>query len=72
MSPTIERRTIELAGLSVPLVEVTGSADGPLLTIVVGRARVRVRIDGRRPAVDARPEPRVNFGVEFALFLCSM
>jgi predicted deacylase len=36
MSPTIERSTIELAGLSVPLVEVTGSADGPLLTVVSG------------------------------------
>lgn len=36
MSPTIERSTIELAGLSVPLVEVTGSADGPLLTVVAG------------------------------------
>lgn len=36
MSPTIERSRIELAGLSVPLVEVTGSADGPLLTVVSG------------------------------------
>jgi uncharacterized protein len=36
MSPTVERSTIELAGLSVPLVEVTGRADGPLLTIVSG------------------------------------
>ncbi len=36
MPPTIERRTIELAGLTVPLVEVTGSADGPLLTVVSG------------------------------------
>jgi predicted deacylase len=36
MSPTIERSTIELAGLPVPLIEVTGSADGPLLTVVSG------------------------------------
>jgi uncharacterized protein len=36
MSPTIGRTTIELAGLAVPLVEITGSADGPLLTVVSG------------------------------------
>jgi predicted deacylase len=36
MPPTVVRRTIELAGLAVPLVEVTGSADGPLLTVVSG------------------------------------
>jgi predicted deacylase len=36
MPPTVERRTIELAGLAVPLVEVTGSADGPLLTVISG------------------------------------
>jgi uncharacterized protein len=36
MPPTVERRTIELAGLTLPLVEVTGSADGPLLTVVSG------------------------------------
>jgi predicted deacylase len=34
--PTVERRTIERAGLAVPLVEVTGSADGPTLTVVAG------------------------------------
>jgi predicted deacylase len=34
--PTVERRTIELAGLAVPLVEVTGSADGPTLTVISG------------------------------------
>jgi len=34
--PTVVRRTIELAGLSVPLVEITGSADGPLLTVIAG------------------------------------
>ncbi len=36
MPPTVVRRTIELAGLAVPFVEVTGSADGPLLTVVSG------------------------------------
>jgi predicted deacylase len=34
--PTVERRTIELAGLAVPFVEVTGSADGPTLTVIAG------------------------------------
>ena len=36
MPSTVLRRTIELAGLAVPLIEVTGSADGPLLTVVSG------------------------------------
>jgi uncharacterized protein len=36
MAPTVVRRTIELAGLAVPLVELTGSADGPLLTVIAG------------------------------------
>jgi len=36
MPPTVVRRTIELAGLEVPIVEVTGSADGPLLTVIAG------------------------------------
>jgi uncharacterized protein len=36
MPPTVERRTIELAGLTVPLIEATGSANGPLLTVVSG------------------------------------
>jgi predicted deacylase len=36
MPPTIVRRTIELAGIDVPIVELTGSADGPLLTVVSG------------------------------------
>jgi uncharacterized protein len=36
--PTVERRTIELAGLAVPLVEVTGSADGPTLTVISSTA----------------------------------
>jgi uncharacterized protein len=36
MSPTVNRRTIELGGLAVPLIEFTGTADGPLLTIISG------------------------------------
>lgn len=34
--PAVERRTIELAGLAVPFVEVTGAADGPTLTVIAG------------------------------------
>lgn len=34
--PGVVRRTIELAGLAVPFVEVTGSADGPTLTVIAG------------------------------------
>jgi predicted deacylase len=36
MPPTVTRRSLELAGLTVPLVEVTGSDDGPLLTVIAG------------------------------------
>src|SRR5579875_3345802 len=36
MPTTTIRRTIELAGLPVPLIELTGSADGPLLTVLAG------------------------------------
>jgi predicted deacylase len=36
MPPTVVRRTIELAGIAVPVVELTGAADGPLLTVVSG------------------------------------
>jgi uncharacterized protein len=36
MPPTVTRRSLELAGLSVPVVEVTGSHDGPLLTVIAG------------------------------------
>jgi len=36
MATTVTRRTIELAGLDVPLVEATGSEDGPLLTVISG------------------------------------
>lgn len=36
MPPTVVRRTVELAGLDVPLVELTGSGEGPLLTVIAG------------------------------------
>ncbi len=36
MPPTVVRREIGLAGLAVPLVEVTGAADGPTLTVISG------------------------------------
>jgi hypothetical protein len=36
MPPTVTRRSLELAGLTVPLVEVTGSHAGPLLTVIAG------------------------------------
>jgi predicted deacylase len=34
--PAVERRTLELAGLAVPFVEVAGAADGPTLTVIAG------------------------------------
>jgi uncharacterized protein len=34
--PTVERRTLELAGLAVPFVQVDGAADGPTLTVIAG------------------------------------
>ena len=34
--PAVARRTIELAGLTVPFVEVTGTSDGPTLTVIAG------------------------------------
>jgi uncharacterized protein len=34
--PAVQRRTIELAGLAVPFVELTGAADGPTLTVIAG------------------------------------
>ena len=34
--PMVSRRNLELAGLTVPFVEVTGSEDGPLLTVIAG------------------------------------
>jgi uncharacterized protein len=36
MPSTITRRTLDLAGLEVPLIEITGSEDGPLLTVIAG------------------------------------
>ncbi|HTS97847.1 MAG TPA: succinylglutamate desuccinylase/aspartoacylase family protein [Streptosporangiaceae bacterium] len=36
MASTVTRRTLDLAGLEVPFVEITGSEDGPLLTVVSG------------------------------------
>jgi predicted deacylase len=36
MPSTVIRRMLDLAGLDVPLVEITGSADGPLLTVISG------------------------------------
>ena len=37
MASTVTRRTIiDLAGLDVPLVEITGAEDGPLLTVIAG------------------------------------
>ena len=36
MASTMHRRTIDLAGLDVPVVEVTGDADGPRLTVISG------------------------------------
>jgi uncharacterized protein len=36
MPPTVVRSEIDLAGLAVPLVEVSGSADGPTLTVIAG------------------------------------
>ena len=36
MAPEVQRRTLELAGYEVPLVELTGAGDGPLLTVLAG------------------------------------
>jgi uncharacterized protein len=36
MPAAVVRRTLNLAGLEVPLVEVTGSGDGPVLTVIAG------------------------------------
>src|SRR5260221_3739875 len=36
MPSTVTRGTLDLAGLDVPVVEVTGSSDGPLLTVIAG------------------------------------
>ncbi|HEY1819291.1 MAG TPA: succinylglutamate desuccinylase/aspartoacylase family protein [Trebonia sp.] len=34
--PAVQRRTIDLAGLTVPFVELAGSSDGPTLTVIAG------------------------------------
>src|SRR5579859_4726426 len=36
MPSGVIRRTLDLAGLDVPVVEVTGATDGPLLTVIAG------------------------------------
>jgi uncharacterized protein len=36
MPTTVTRRRLDLAGLDVPVVELTGSQDGPLLTVIAG------------------------------------
>jgi predicted deacylase len=36
MTPKISRRTLDLAGLDVPVVEITGAFDGPSLTVIAG------------------------------------
>jgi uncharacterized protein len=36
MPPTVIRRMLDLAGLEVPLIEVTGAPDGPTLTVIAG------------------------------------
>jgi|HubBroStandDraft_1064217.scaffolds.fasta_scaffold21510_6 hypothetical protein len=44
MPATVRRHTIELAGFDVPVIEVTGSAEGPRLTRAV--LDLRRRADG--------------------------
>jgi predicted deacylase len=36
MPPTVQRRTLSLAGLDIPVIELTGAADGPRLTVLAG------------------------------------
>jgi uncharacterized protein len=36
MPTTVTRRTLDLAGLDVPVVELAGAQDGPLLTVIAG------------------------------------
>jgi uncharacterized protein len=36
MPTTIQRRSLDLAGLDVPVIELTGTADGPRLTVIAG------------------------------------
>src|SRR5579862_7834460 len=36
MPPSVNRRTLDLAGIDVPVVEITGAHDGPRLTVISG------------------------------------
>jgi uncharacterized protein len=36
MPPAVARRSLDLAGLEVPVIELTGARDGPLLTVLAG------------------------------------
>ncbi len=36
MAPTVIHRTLDLAGLDVPVIELTGTGDGPRLTVLAG------------------------------------
>lgn len=36
MPPAVARRTIELAGMHIPVIELTGAGNGPLLTVLAG------------------------------------
>ena len=36
MPTTLNRRTLDLAGLDIPVVEATGAGDGPRLTVIAG------------------------------------
>ncbi|HEY2794726.1 MAG TPA: succinylglutamate desuccinylase/aspartoacylase family protein, partial [Micromonosporaceae bacterium] len=36
MPTTLHRRTLDLAGLDVPVVEASGASDGPSLTVIAG------------------------------------
>src|ERR1700731_1166100 len=36
MPPTVQRRTLSLAGFDIPVVELTGTGDGPRLTGLAG------------------------------------
>ena len=36
MPPKVNRHTLDLAGIEVPVIEMTGSGDGPQLTVLSG------------------------------------
>ena len=56
MPPTVTRRHLDLAGLEVPVVELAGAQDGPLLTVIVAREahQVHHRRDTRGYAAGTR------------------